>query len=155
MYKAMIPWKDLAKNIFMPLLTSSGCQFRGSPQVSPECATLDYCDSFELKTVRAQKTQRKLFFSFPLNCLKEFRQRSCSRMTTITEHVGRTWGTYAKLGAAWQGLEIKVLCVLLFLHGLVNICLPNICSSHLPVNCFFPFWSPRPPTLFSSAQNGT
>lgn len=32
---------------------------------------------------------------------------------------------------------------------MANICLPNICSSHFPVNCLLPLCSPRPLFLFS------
>ena len=31
-----------------------------------------------------------------------------------------------------------------FLQGRANICLPNTCSSHLPMKCLLPLWSPRP-----------
>lgn len=31
-----------------------------------------------------------------------------------------------------------------YLHGMAHIYLPNICSSHLPVNCLPPLQSPRP-----------
>lgn len=31
-----------------------------------------------------------------------------------------------------------------YLHGIAHICLPNICSSHLPVNHLPPLQSPRP-----------
>lgn len=31
-----------------------------------------------------------------------------------------------------------------YLHGMENICLPSICSSHLPVKCLCPLWRPRP-----------
>lgn len=39
-----------------------------------------------------------------------------------------------------------------YLHGMVHICLLNICSPHLPVNCLSPLGNPRAYSLLLSSR---
>lgn len=72
-------------------------------------------------------------FCLPLNCLKELQKGAFTRKRAITSCNFFIWEIY--------------------LHSGANICLPNICSPHLPVNCLSLLWSPRLLPL-PLAQNG-
>lgn len=74
-------------------------------------------DYFELKAIKTLKTQEKLLIIL-LNDLKEFRQVACTRKRAITRDNSFKWEIYQ--------------------HGLANISLPKISSSHLPVNYLLP-----------------
>lgn len=85
-----------------------------------------YADYFELKTVKAQKTQEELCLL--LNCLKNLdrgpvpgRALSLEIITkSIRLGVAGWWGTL--LGLFFQ----SPLCVSLSLYSMANICSPNV-----------------------------
>ena len=102
--------------------------WRDSEQASPKCASVAN-GLFWVEDNRGSKDLGRVF-SLPFICLKEFRWRAWSRKKTITRgNYKETWAKCDGLGGTQQGPFIQ-------LHGKANICLPNICSCHLLVNCF-------------------
>lgn len=79
-------------------------------------------DSFEVKMIKAQTDSRTGFY-LSLNWLKKMKQEFCS-------------------------MKRGVFVLLLLFHKtslcMANMCLLNIGSSHLPMNCLPPHGSPRP-----------
>ena len=78
---------------------------------------LCHVDYFKLKIIGAQQTQEELFTS-TLAAGKNLDRGLVPGRELLPEITFYIWKTY--------------------LHGVANICLPNICFSHLPVNCLPP-----------------
>ena len=96
-------------------------EMRGSGQATQECVTR-VCGYFKLTTVGALESQEEFFASF-LTAWKNLDKGSLPGRELLPETA-----SYIRK---------------IYLHGRANICLPNICSFHLPVSCFPPLWSPR------------
>lgn len=113
----------------------------GSRVIYPRNTPLWHVDYFELKIIKAQLTQEEPFTPpSPANCLKNLDGGGCwSRKRTISRGSHRVWA-----GVVSWGLR-QVLLVLS--TWLVNIGLPDICSSRLPS-----LWSPKP--LLPSLSSG-
>ena len=103
----------------------------GYPKLS-----LWHVDDFQLKTIKAQQTQEELFipFSTALENLDRglVPERERERERDISNTNFFHWEAY--------------------LHDSANICLPNICSCHLSVNCLPSLSSARPLHSSSLAQ---
>ena len=106
----------------------------GEQNLPPQNVSLWHEDYFRLIRFKKKKCQDIFLFTSPCNCLTEFR-----------------WGAYPRMR------ELLPKITSLYIRktspqGIANICLPNICSSHLPVNFLPPLWSPRH-THFFLAHN--
>ena len=128
-----------------------------------------HVDCSEQKAIKNQETQEKLFY-LSLNCLKELYrgpvpeslgERNGNPLQYSCLENSRDRGAWfaivrgvAKSGSDWATNTVPERAITrdsfffffirkTYLHGIANICLPIICSSHL-LSCLHPLWSPRP-----------
>ena len=122
--------------------TGAGDIIKGSRVDCPKCSIFAY-ELFWTENKQSPKGSKRAFY-LPLNCLKEF--SSCPGRELPQKSLQRVWARYGGLGGAGQDLFVpSPPCVLMSI--------PNICSSHVPVNCLPSLWSPKPLSFFSLAQD--
>ena len=87
---------------------------------------------FKLKTIKTQKTQEETL-PFPLTASEEFRKRAYQRY--YQRYLQKMWAMCGE-----RSSECSTSYVLLSLHDLANICLPNIHFSIYKLIAFIPYW---------------
>ena len=95
----------------------------------PECSTLA-CGLFQAEDNHGPTDLRGAFYC-SYNCLKNLRQKTCTRKRAYQD-------------VSFYNRKTE-------LHGRAEIYLPNICSHQLPINSLSSLWSPNPYYLFHSA----
>lgn len=117
---------------FTPLISAGGLEW-----VASRCTNL-VCRLFRAENSQSPKIHKEIF-TFPLDCLKEFGQRTCSRKGALSiDNYGIIWTRGGRGGGNQPSLLWEFLCVPLLLSGSADVCLPNIYFSVFLCIVFLP-----------------